>query len=67
MARPTSGGIALVDGPTDIEQSILIILGTSPGERVMRPTFGCRIHELVFDPVIGETLGLAKRYIEEAL
>ena len=32
----------------DIRQSILIILETAPGERVMRPNFGCGIHELVF-------------------
>jgi phage baseplate assembly protein W len=33
----------------------------------MRPTFGCRIHELVFAPNTPETLGLARRYVEEAL
>ncbi|MFN0095932.1 MAG: GPW/gp25 family protein [Dehalococcoidia bacterium] len=61
------GGIALAQDLDDIEQAILIILGTSPGERVMRPDFGCRIHELVFDPSMTETLGAAVRYVEEAL
>lgn len=54
-------------GTLEIDESIILILSTALGERVMRPNFGCRIHELVFHPVIGETLGLAKRYVEEAL
>jgi phage baseplate assembly protein W len=62
-----SGGIALSSGTNDIDESIAIILGTSPAERAMRPDFGCRIHELVFAPATGETLGLAQRYVEEAL
>ena len=48
-----SGGIAMADGTQDIEQASLLILSTSPGERVMRPNFGCRIHELVFAPLTG--------------
>ncbi|MBC8461512.1 MAG: GPW/gp25 family protein [Deltaproteobacteria bacterium] len=44
------GEIALASGEHDIEQSIRIILGTSPGERVMRPEFGCRAHEMLFEP-----------------
>ncbi len=61
------GGIGLVGGEHDIEQSIRIILETSPGERVMRPEFGCRIHELVFAPNDAATEGLLIHYIEEAL
>lgn len=61
------GGIALAEGETDIEQAIRIILGTSRGERPMRPDFGCRIHELVFSPINATTLGLAAHYVEEAL
>jgi phage baseplate assembly protein W len=61
------GGIALTSGEHDIEQSIQIILETAPGERVMRSTFGCRIHELVFAPHNATTRGLMKLYIEEAL
>jgi phage baseplate assembly protein W len=44
-----SGQIALApDSDEDIRQSIWTILATSPGERVMRPDFGCGIHDLVF-------------------
>ena len=60
------GGIALSGGDRDIVQSIQIILETAPGERVMRPTFGCRIHELVFAPQNASTKGLMRRYVEEA-
>jgi phage baseplate assembly protein W len=45
---PQTGHVASVAYEDDIRQSILIILQTSPGERVMRPNFGCGINELVF-------------------
>ena len=38
------------DGDIGISQSIWIILSTAPGERLMRPDFGCGIHDLVFAP-----------------
>ncbi len=37
------GELALARGDQDIAQAIRIILETAPGERVMRPEFGCRI------------------------
>jgi len=61
------GGLALARGTNDIEQAIRIILGTSRGERVMRPEFGCRIHELVFAPNNATTRRLVAYYVEEAL
>ena len=60
-------GIALASAEHDVEQAIKIILETSPGERVMRPEFGCRIHELVFAPHNAATEGLIIHYVEEAL
>lgn len=50
-----------------IEQSILIILGTAQGERVMRPDFGSRLRELVFAPLNSSTQALAARYVIDAL
>ncbi len=61
------GEIALVGGERDIEQAIRIILETMPGERVMRPDFGCRIWELVFAPRDPTTEGLLIHYVEQAL
>ena len=48
---PATGGIAMAEYEADIQQSIMIILGTAQGERVMRPDFGCGIHELVFEAI----------------
>jgi hypothetical protein len=62
-----SGGIALSAGTDEIDESIAIIVGTALGERVMRPDFGCRIHELIFAPLNADTMNLARRYVEEAL
>ncbi|MHB1295102.1 MAG: GPW/gp25 family protein [Anaerolineae bacterium] len=61
------GTIALTSDESEIEQAIQIILSTAPGQRVMRPEFGCRLHELVFGPSSPATLGLAARYVREAL
>lgn len=61
------GQVALVTGVEDIEQSIRIILGTRPGERVMRPTFGCRAHELLFEPRSAASASLMQEYVHQAL
>ena len=57
----------MAEDDADIRQAMRIILGTAPGERVMRPDFGCRIHELIFWPANFETAEIAKRYVTEAL
>jgi phage baseplate assembly protein W len=61
------GRIALASQETDIEQAIRIILLTPKGQRMMRPDFGCHIHELVFAKNDGSTAGLAAHYVSEAL
>lgn len=61
------GQVALVSGAEDVEQSIRIILGTRPGERVMRPNFGCRAQELLFEPRSAATASLMQEYIHQAL
>lgn len=50
-----------------IRQAIRIILSTALGERVMRPDFGCAIHELVFAPNSAATRGMAEHHVTEAL
>jgi phage baseplate assembly protein W len=52
-----TGGIALVHDQREIEESIHLILATSPGERPMRPEFGCAVHEYVFAPADAATAG----------
>ncbi len=61
------GGVALATKSSEIEQAIQIVLLTPLGQRVMRPNFGCRIHELVFAPNNSATAAQAARYVEEAL
>lgn len=63
----SQGRLALTNGENEIFQSIRIILETSPGERVMRPTFGCRVWELIFEPRDASTEALLKEYVREAL
>jgi phage baseplate assembly protein W len=63
----TVGGIRESMLAQKVEQSILIILGTQHGERVMRPTFGCNLRSLVFAPNDAATASLARFYIEEGL
>ncbi len=61
------GRLALTSERDELDQSIQVILATSPGQRVMRPTFGCRLQELVFAPNNSQTAAQARRYVEEAL
>jgi phage baseplate assembly protein W len=64
---PTSGRIAMSVHEQDIRESIRIILATAPGERVMRPDFGCGIHDLVFAPMNRATLGLFESRVRESI
>ncbi len=62
-----SGSIAMTGGADDIDASIRMVLLTAPGERLMRPEFGCRIWELVFEPINANTLGLMGEAVREAV
>ena len=61
------GGIALARDETDIEQAIELILATAPGERPMRPEFGCGVHDFVFDSIDASTVGRMELAIRDAL
>lgn len=64
---PLVGDIALARYDRDIRQAIQIILETSRGERVMRPRFGCGIHDLVFAEINTTTLRAVEAAVREAL
>ena len=64
---PRTGLVASVAYEEDIRQSMRIILETSPGERVMRPNFGCGIHDLVFEAMDSTTIQRIRSTVEEAL
>lgn len=65
--RIEEGKIALAKYEDSIKESIKIILGTSKGERVMRPDFGCGLTELVYSKNDMAAASLAIFYVEEAL
>lgn len=62
-----TGGIETVDGADSIRQAILLLLSTIPGERIMRPTYGCDLFRLVFSPNDATTAGLAMFYVRKAI
>jgi phage baseplate assembly protein W len=64
---PLTGLTARVEHEEDIRQSILIILETAPGERVMRPNFGCGIHEMVFSVIDSTAIQRISSEVTETL
>lgn len=67
QADPLSGKIRTVSHEEDIRQAIRMILMTRPGERVMRPEFGCRIYDYVFGTADYTSLSRMCHAVEEAL
>jgi phage baseplate assembly protein W len=61
------GKVQYSEGEQKVQESVLVILGTARGERVMRPDFGSRLHELVFAPINSSTKSLIAHYATEAL
>ena len=62
-----NGGVSSSAVEENVRQSIFIILGTAPGERIARPHFGCQIHDLMFAPNNDITAARAEVYCEEAI
>lgn len=64
----TPGGrIAMVEDDDAVRQSIQMLIATVPGERVMRPEYGCELHRLLFAPNDDTTAGLAIHYVRQAI
>jgi phage baseplate assembly protein W len=61
------GGIAMSSYEPKIRESIHIILGTAKGERMMRPDFGCAIHDFVFSIIDTSTLTMIRSAVRDAL
>ena len=62
-----NGQVALSSDEQNIRECISIILSTRPGERQMMPSFGCRIHELLFAPNTRATGAMVEHHVSEAL
>jgi uncharacterized protein len=67
ITTTASGMIAMVSEEASIRQAVLLLLSTTPGERVMRPDYGCELSSLVFAPNDESTAGLAIHYVRQAL
>jgi phage baseplate assembly protein W len=61
------GGIDTVEDDEAIRQSLLMLISTRPGERVMRPEYGCDLSRLVFSPNDDTTAGLAIHFVRQAV
>jgi hypothetical protein len=61
------GAVATAAHEADVADAIRIVLGTAKGERVMRPDFGCGVHEYVFAAINTSTLTLIESSVREAL
>lgn len=67
MGVDHTGALRLTNGAQDLDRSIRVVLATAPGERVMRPQFGCRIWEMLFEPVTPGLLGEMAQAVKDAL
>lgn len=61
------GRLALTSGGDDMDESLRLVIGTAPGERAMRPRFGCAIWELLYAPINATTLGEMAYAVRQAL
>jgi phage baseplate assembly protein W len=61
------GSLKLSEYEASVRESVWIVLGTAKGERVMRPTFGCGIYDLVFEVNSASTAGLVAQAVRDAL
>ena len=62
-----TGSIAMVGGAEDIDRSIVMVLSTAKGERLMRPQFGCAIWDQLFEPINANTLGYMAQAVRDAV
>ena len=67
IVNSATGGIAMVEEAASVRQSILLLISTRTGERVMRPDYGTELDRLVFSPNDNTTAGLAIHYVRRAL
>jgi phage baseplate assembly protein W len=67
LSLDASGGVFAATQHDHVRQSLFVLLGTAPGERVGRPDYGCRIHDLMFAPNNALTAARAEVYCEEAI
>jgi phage baseplate assembly protein W len=60
-------GVCMVSADEDIRQSLHIVLGTDPGERVMRPAFGAGVKQQIYESINETTITILKDAIGRAI
>ena len=61
------GGIATVGGTANVEKAMRIILSTYLGERPMRPLFGSRLRDFLFEGISPATIAAVEREVARAI
>ncbi len=64
---PREGDLEYAEGAEKVRQSIWLILDTEPGERIMRPTFGCGLRRYLMKPNSSATRAMMQRDVAHAL
>jgi phage baseplate assembly protein W len=67
VSLTSTGRANMVDGAASVRQAIMLLLSTTPGERVMRPDYGCNLYRLAFAVNDDTTAGLAIHYTRMAI
>jgi Bacteriophage baseplate protein W len=67
LPDPQTRGLEPVEGPEKVRQSLVILLETEPGERLMRPAFGCGLRRYLMKPNTAATRALIRQDVERAL
>jgi phage baseplate assembly protein W len=65
--KPAGGRLSYLGEEEKVRQSLWLILATAPGERPMRPRFGCGVHDLVFEPNTAALRGMVQARVREAI
>jgi phage baseplate assembly protein W len=64
---PASKSPRMVSADEDIQQALCILFGTTPGERVMHPTYGCDLRRMVFETINTAAITEIKDIVEQAV
>ena len=67
MVTTPAGRLEWVSGEQTVRQALLMLLSTRPGERVLRPEYGCDLHRLVFEPNDETTAGIVLYHVRRAI
>lgn len=63
----TARQVELMSAESDICESLSILLSTRIGERVMQPTYGCDLSDLIFEPLSPTVVSSIKELIRTAI